>query len=161
MWDMETAAILGREDHILGGNSVSHHTLNFAAQILKCEPLILVGIDLSYPKPRTHAAGTTPEGWPEEQTKKDAEYQDELWVPCTGKGDDFHDKCHRTPAALGGGKFLPSRIIEVRSSFAYQNFATLFSILIQKHGKKAFNACPNGQKIEGAEYLDLSKYLTE
>jgi len=158
LYDPETGAMLKNKASILGGNSVAHHMLNFAAQILEAEPLILVGVDLAYTRPKTHAEGTHPEGWPEDIKKKELEFQDELWVPCTSKGDTFDPWCHRTPVAIGGGLAM-SGIIEVRSSPAYQNFAVLFAILIFKHGKKVLNACSNGQKIKGVEYLDLSTYL--
>lgn len=158
LWDVETAKILDRTDCILGGNSVAHHMLNFAAQILDAEPIILVGIDLAYTKPRTHAEGTFHSGWPKEIVQKENEYHVEKWLPCTGKGRDFHPECHRMPVALGVGSFMPSGIVEVRSSDAYQNFGTLFSVLIAKHGKKVYNACPNGQKITGTEYLNLETY---
>lgn len=158
LWDIETAKILERSDFILGGNSVAHHMLNFTAQILDAEPIIMAGIDLAYTKPKTHADGTVPAGWPEEMKVKDAEYHhEELWVPCTGKGDDFHPQCHRMVTLLGRGNFIPGAM-EVRSSGAYQNFATLMSILITKHAKKVYNACPNGQRIDGTEYLNLATY---
>ena len=156
LWDIETAKMMKRDDAILGGNSVAHHMLNFAAQILGCDPIVLVGIDLGYTEPKTHIDGSTPETWPDEIKKKEVEYQAELWVPCTGKGGDFDPECHRTPVFAGQGSFLPSRVIEVRSSPAYENFATLFTILIKKHGKRVLNACGNGQKILGTEYVDLS-----
>lgn len=157
LWDVETAKLLERDDYILGGNSVAHHMLNFAAQILECEPIVMVGIDLAYTKPRTHAKGTFHE-WPEEIKKKEEEYQNESWVLCTGKGHDFDPECHRMPTAFMGGGVAISGIVHVRSSPAYENFATLFSILIAKHKKKIFNACPNGQKIEGTEYLNLETW---
>lgn len=158
MWDVETAKILGRTDWIMGGNSVAHHQLNFAAQILGCEPLILVGNDLAYTEPRTHAEGTTPDTWPEEVKKQEYGFHsEERWLPCTGKGNDFHPQCHRTPVVLGGG-VIPSHVIEVRSSAPYQHFANLFAILIAKHQKRVLNACPNGQRIPGAEYVDLAEW---
>ena len=157
LWDIETAKLLKRSDYILGGNSVAHHMLNFAAQILGADTIIMVGIDLAYTKPQTHAAGSHHEAWPDAVKAKENEYQQELWVPCTGKGDDFAIDCHRTPVLFGGGAFVPSRVIEVRSSYAYENFATLFSVLIKKHGKRVLNACANGQKIAGTEYVDLAK----
>ena len=158
LWDIETARILQRDDFILGGNSVAHHSMNFAAQILEAEPIILCGIDLAYTKPKTHAEGTTPEGWPKEMQEADKEYHhEELWVPCTDKGNNFHSECHRKVALMQGGGFAMGPT-EVRSSGAYKHFATLFSILIHKHGKKVYNSCPNGQKILGADYLDLSTW---
>lgn len=155
LWDVETAKIVGREDTILGGNSVAHHMLNFAAQILEAEPLVLVGIDLAYTKPRTHAEGTFHE-WPEEIKQKEHEYHNEEWVVCTGKGSNFSPECHRMPTAFMGGGMAISGIVHVRSSPAYQNFAVLFSVLIAKHGRKVLNASPNGQKIAGTEYIDLA-----
>lgn len=155
LWDIETAMALGRKDHILGGNSVSHHMLNFAAQILEADPIIMVGIDLSYTKPYTHAKGTNHE-WPEEIKKKEDEYQVEDWLPSTGKGDVFHPECHRVQAVVGG---VISPQVYVRSSQAYANFGTLFGILIAKHRKRVFNACPNGLRIAGAPYHDLSNGL--
>lgn len=159
LWDIETAKIFGRDDYILGGNSVAHHQLNFAAQILGCEPLILVGNDLAYTEPRTHALDASPDTWPDEVKAKDAAFHgEEKWVPCTGKGDVFHPECHRTPVFLEQGAMAPSRLIEVRSSKPYECFADLFSMLIAKHKKPVLNACPNGQKIHGTEYVDLSTF---
>lgn len=158
LWDVETAKILGRDDWIMGGNSVSHHMFNFAAQILQAEPIILVGQDLAYTKPRTHAEGTNHD-WPQEIKAIENAFQAEEWLPCTGKGNMFYPELHRVPVFLGGGGFALSGQIMVRSSPSYKNFATLFSILIAKHGKKVYNACPNGQKIHGTEYIDLSTYL--
>lgn len=158
LWDCHTAELLGRDDWILGGNSVSHFMLNFAAQTLLAEEIIMVGIDLAYTKPKTHADGTIPATWPESIKAQDAGYHnEEKWVPCTGKGNDFNPECHRTPVFLGMGGFAPSRIVEVRSSQPYADFCTLFEILIAKHGVKVYNACPNGQKIDGTEYLDLAE----
>lgn len=159
LWDIETAKLMGRDDHILGGNSVAHHQLNFAAQILECEPIILVGNDLAYTEPRTHATESAPEAWPNDVKKQDEGYHaEEKWVPCTGKGGALHPECHRVITALGGGGFAISGQMQVRSSQPYENFATLFGILISKHGKRIYNGCPNGQKIPGAEYLDLATW---
>ena len=155
LWDIETAAILGRKDWIMGGNSVAHHQLNFAAQVLGCEPIVLVGNDLGYSIPQTHAEGTSPAGWPDEVKVKDANPQSEHWVECTNKGNDFHPLCHMTAVAVGVGF---SGKVMVKSSPSYECFATLFSILIAKHGKKCYNSCPNGQKINGTEYLDLETW---
>lgn len=154
MWDPESAQILGQPHWILGGNSVAHHMLNFAIQTLECDPIVLVGVDLAYPKPRTHAEGTF-HNWPEDVVKYEHEYQQELWVPCTGKGGSFNPECHRADVAFPGGKPLQ---MEVRSSYAYRHFADLFSILAAKHEKPIWNACPNGQRIEGIPYLDLSSW---
>lgn len=161
LFDPESARLLGRDDHILGGNSVSHHLLNFAAQILGADPVVLVGQDLAYTKPenQSHATGSVPETWPEEIKKIDhALHEVTLWLPCTGKGATFYPECHRTLAAVGGGGFMPTRQIEVLSSISYKHFATLFAMLIQKHGKKVLNACGNGLKIAGTEYVDLSTW---
>jgi len=158
LWDISSAKLLKREDWIYGGNSVSHQMLNFAAQILEADPLVLVGNDLAYTKPKTHAEGTLPEAWPQQVKDQDVAYQNEAWVPCTGKGDNFHPECHRVVTVLGhgGAKAGP---IEVRSSPAYRNFCTLFEILISRHAPKTvYNACPNGQKIEKAPYLDLGSW---
>ena len=158
MLDVETANLLDRKDWVYGGNSVAHHMMNFAFQVCDAREAILVGIDLAYTKPRTHAEGTDHDTWPEAIKRGEKEYQQELWVRSTGKGVDFHPECHRMPTALGGGALAMSKIVEVRSSPAYENFATLFAMLIQKHGRKVWNACPNGQKIDGTEYLDLRSY---
>ena len=156
LWDIESARLMDRDDWIYGGNSVAHHMLNLAAQILECEPLILVGVDLAYTAPKSHAEGTSPASWPAEIVDKDAAYHaEELWVPCTGKGGVFYPACHRVLAPFGGGGFAIGGPMEVRSSPSYECFASLFSILISKHGKRTLNACPNGQKIDGAEYVDL------
>lgn len=161
MLDVETATMLDRKDWIFGGNSVAHHMMNFALQVCDAKEAVLVGIDLAYTKPQTHADGTHHDKWPDRIKEGELNYQDELWVRSTGKGMDFHPECHRMPAAspVGIGAFVLSRTVEVRSSPAYENFATLFSMLIQKHGRKVWNACPNGQKIDGTEYLDLKEWL--
>jgi len=156
MWDAETAKVLDIKEWIFGGNSVAHHMLNYSAQILKADEIVMAGIDLAYTKPRTHAMSTTPTSWPKEVREKDEAYHEEEWVPCTAKGQDFHPECHMAPCAIQGG-FAPGPI-HVRSSPAYKDFAILFEILIAKHGKKVWNACPNGQKIGGAEFLDISTY---
>lgn len=161
MLDMQTAQMLGRTDWIYGGNSVAHHMLNFALQILGAKDAILVGIDLAYTKMKSHADGSHHDKWPDEIKAAENEFQTEAWVPCTGKGATFDPNCHRTPVFLGGGGGAVSHIILVRSSPSYECFATLFSILIAKHGKKVWNACSNGQKIGGTEYLDLAKYMVE
>lgn len=158
MLDIETAKLLGRTDFIYGGNSVAHHALNFALQILGAKEAILVGIDLSYTKPRTHAIGANHEGWPDNVKIAEDTYQEEKWLPCTGKGDKFDPDCHRMPVAIGGGGMAISNSVIVRSSPSYEHFGTLFEILIAKHGKKVYNGCPNGLKIKGTEYLDLGTY---
>lgn len=154
MWDAETAKMLDlKHDWIFGGNSVAHHILNYAVQILDCEPAILVGVDLAYTKPRTHAEGTF-HNWPEAVTKYEKEYQQELWVPSNGHGE-LHPECHRAQVFLPGGKVCG---VEVRSSPAYKNFCSLMEILVAKHGKEVRNASPSGQMISGALYLDLAEY---
>jgi hypothetical protein len=156
LWDISTADLLKRDDAILGGNSVAHHMLNFACQILDAKTVYLVGYDLSYTKPRTHATGTIHGKWPKEIQEQEEKYhQNELWVPSTGKGTEFHPECHRTPIWLKQG-FAPSNVIEVRSSHSYKQFCTLLEILVNKHsGTKVYNTCPNGQKVEGTEYRSL------
>lgn len=160
LWDVESAKLVGHDEFIFGGNSVSHHMLNFAAQILKCKEVVMVGIDLAYTKPRTHAIGTNPENWPKEVKEQDESYHEELWVPCTAKGTEFHPECHMAPVAIGGGNVAPGPI-QVRSSPSYRDFATYFGILIAKHGIPVYNACPNGQKIEGAQFVDLNTFLLD
>jgi hypothetical protein len=162
VWDAETGGtILKRDDWIVGGNSVAHHMLNFAAQILEADTIIMCGVDLAYSKPKTHADGTTPASWPKEALAKDTSFHmDDFFVECTGEGDNFHPDCHQVPIAdamsiqRGSDKKLP---ILVKSSASYENFATLFEILIAKHGKKVMNACPNGQLIRGTQYVDLKE----
>lgn len=158
LFDMETGMALKHPHTILGGNSVAHHQMNFAAQVLGCEPIVLVGNDLAYTKPEgTHAKGTDAAAWPEEIRKDDAEgHKQEMWVPCTGAGNLFYPECHRAPVAGMGGSLMPMGMIEVRSSPSYFHFATLFSMLIKRHGKKVLNACANGQVIRGTEYVDLA-----
>lgn len=158
MLDIQSAQLMGREDWIYGGNSVAHHMLNFSFQILGAKDAILVGIDLAYTKPRTHAIGANHDKWPDNIKEAEDAFQDEKWLPCTGKGDSFDPECHRTPVFMGGGGVAVSKQILVRSSPAYECFGTLFSILIAKHGKKVWNACPSGQRIVGTEYLDLAAY---
>ena len=158
--DAETASILKRDDFILGGNSVSHHMLNFAAQILDADEIVLVGCDLAYTKMKTHAEGTTPKGWPEDRTKADEAYHEEdYWAPCSGE-DPLNPECHRMQGVMTPGGFSPTEGagIEVRSSGSYSNFAALFEVLIEKHKKKVLNACPNGHLIAGTELVDLKEY---
>ncbi len=161
MLDIQTAQMLKRDDWIFGGNSVAHHALNFSMQILGAKDAILVGIDLAYTKMKTHADGANHDKWPDGVKAAENEFQAEKWVPCTGKGETFDPECHRVPVFMGAGGGAISKQILVRSSPSYECFATLFSILIAKHGKPVFNACANGQKIKGTEYLDLSKYMIE
>jgi hypothetical protein len=161
VWDAETGgSILKRDDWIVGGNSVAHHMLNFAAQILDAEEIVLVGVDLAYTKKKTHAEGTTPAEWPDGPKTKDMTFHDEdFWVECTGE-DPLDPELHRIEGdflALAGGAMNNSPIY-VRSSASYENFATLFEILIAKHKKTVKNACPNGQKIRGTTYVNLAEY---
>ena len=157
LWDVNSAELAKRKRFIMGGNSVSHHMLNFAAQILDAEPLILVGSDLGYTKPKTHAEGTYHD-FPEEAKKQDVEFQQEAWAPSTGKGDVFHPECHKTEIISGGG-LRPIGPVLVRTSPSYMNFRDLFCILIARHGKKVYNSCPNGLKIENAPYLNLASWM--
>lgn len=160
-WDINSAYLVGSEVAMMGGNSVSHHMLNFAAEILQCEPVVLVGQDLAYTKPdgRTHASGSDAKNWPDEVKAQDAAGHSEItWAPCTGKGERFHPECHRQSALIGGGPPLPAGPIEVRTSKPYVNFGTLFSILISRHKKKVYNACGEGLKIDGTEYLGLNTW---
>ena len=159
--DINTAVLLGEKMCMSGGNSVSHHLLNFAAEILCCEPIVLVGQDLAYTKPdgRTHSIDSAPNGWPDDVKAQDAAGHAEItWAPCTGKGDRFHPECHKVNAAVGGGFKAPVGPIEVRTSKPYVNFGTLFDILISRHKKKVLNACGEGLKIAGAEYVNLSEW---
>ncbi len=158
MLDIETAKLLNRTDWIYGGNSVAHHMLNFAMQTLGAKEAILVGIDLAYTKEKTHADGSHHDKWPDAVKEAEKLYQDEMWVECTGKGDTFEPNCHRVPTFIAAGGMAVSRQVIVKSSPSYECFATLFGVLIAKHGKPVWNACPNGQKISGTTYLDLATY---
>lgn len=162
-WDLNTAFLLGEKFGMMGGNSVSHHLLNFAVEILGCEPAILVGQDLAYTKGdgRTHAKDSDAKNWPDEVKAQDTAAHSELtWAPCTGKGDRFNKDCHRQAMVVGGGaaKPLPVGSMEVLTSKPYINFGTLFEILIARHKKKVLNACGEGLLIAGTEYVDLSKW---
>lgn len=158
MMDPALAVLSGEGLAISGGNSVSHHMLNFTAEILECEPIILVGQDLAYTKPGlTHAKGSEADKWPDDIKAQDAACHNEIeWAPSYGKGGRFHPETHRQSVYLSGG-FAPVGDMEVMTSKPYRNFATLFSILIARHGKKVFNSCGEGLKIDGAEYVNLSE----
>ena len=156
MWDMRTAELLLRQDYTLGVNSVAHHQLNYAAEILRCEPIILIGQDLAYTKPALNShAGPQPEGWPAEVKEMDKGLQKELYVESTGL-EPYYPECHMQYVVAG--QAVPVGPVMVRSSYAYKDFTTLFSLLIHRHGVKVLNACPNGQKIKGAEYVNLATF---
>jgi len=162
-WDLNSAYLIGEKIAMMGGNSVSHHLLNFAAEILQCEPIVLVGQDLAYTKPngRTHAVATEAKNWPAEVMAQDTAAHAELtWAPCTGKGDRFCPELHRQSMMVGGGasKPLPVGSMEVFTSKPYINFGTLFEILIGRHKKKVLNACGEGLLIKGTEYVNLSEW---
>lgn len=160
LWDLNSAELAKRKKAMMGGNSVAHHTLNFAAEILDCEPLIMIGQDLSYPKPRAHAKGTDHQ-FPDGVREADQAYHTvEQWYPSNGKGEHY-DGCFKTEALIGQGGFRPIGPILVRTSQSYLDFLSLFEILLHRHKKKAFNTSPGGVKIEGAPYLDLATYLLE
>lgn len=160
-WDLNSAYLIGEKLAMMGGNSVSHHQLNFAAEILGCEPIVLVGQDLAYTKPdgRTHALSSGAKNWPAEVKAQDTASHGELtWAPCTGKGDRFCAERHRQSVLLGGGKPLPVGSMEVFTSKPYINFGTLFEILVARHKKKVLNACGEGLKIAGTGYVNLSEW---
>lgn len=160
-WDLNSAYLLGEQYAMMGGNSVSHHILNFAAEILQCEPCVLVGQDLAYTKDdgRTHALQSNADNWPAEVKAQDAAAHGELtWAPCTGKSGRFNATCHRQSAVLGEGAFAPIGSMEVFTSKPYINFGTLFEILIARHKKKVLNACGEGLLIAGTEYVNLSEW---
>lgn len=161
-WDVNSAVLLEKKLCMMGGNSVSHHILNFAAEILQCEPLVLVGQDLAYTKGdgSTHSKGSVPDKWPDEIKAMDHAGHSEIdWAPCTGKGERFHPECHRQSVLLGpGAKPAPVGAMEVRTSKPYMNFGTLFELLITRHKKKVLNACGEGLKIAGTEYVNLTEW---
>lgn len=156
--DPESAILLGEKSGMSGGNSVAHHMYNFAAEVLGCEPIYLVGQDLAYTKPGlTHAAGSAPSNWPDEVKAQDASCHAEIaWGPCYGKGTKLYPECHRQPVFMQGG-IVPVGPMEVMTSEPYKNFATLFGILVRRHQKKTYNACGGGLIIDGVPYLDLSE----
>lgn len=127
------------EDSIDGGNSILHHMVN-VADWLGCETICLAGADLAYPKgcKDTHAQGTFHD-WGNEITAAERQKQDPLQVDCTS-----------------GGKVL--------SSPGYKNFATFLEIQInrieKRRGKpvKFINFSPNGQKIIGTDYQEISTW---
>lgn len=157
-WDVNTAELLGTKTYLMGGNSIAHHMYNFAAQILGCERIVLCGQDLAYTEPtnETHAEGTFHE-FPDVVKKEDQNFQTEDWGPCTDERvGPFYDHLHRHNVAAMSGALTPVGPVLVRTSPSYKNFGSLFNIIIRRHGKRTFNACPNGLKIAGAPYLDLS-----
>jgi hypothetical protein len=160
-WDINSAYLVDAGASMMGGNSVSHHILNFALEILGCEPAILVGQDLAYTKPdgRTHALGSDAKNWPDEVKAQDTNAHGELkWAPCTGKGERFCPERHRQSVLVGAGKPHPVGDMEVFTSQPYINFGTLFEILIARHKKKVLNACGEGLKIAGTEYVNLAEW---
>lgn len=157
--DLNAAELLGNRTAMTGGNSVAHHIYNWAAEIMKCDSVILVGQDLSYTEPTgvTHAPGSTPD-FPEAQKAEDANMQNEAWDECQTQEGPFHgETTHRMQVAAEGGGMLPIGNVCVRTSPAYQCFRDLLDILIKRHKTKTYNACPNGLKINRAEYVNLSK----
>ena len=78
-------------------------------------------------------------------------------APTTGLPVSADELRARLSLAQPGSRL--SKQIIVRSSPSYECFATLFSVLIAKHGRKVYNSCGNGQRIGGTEYLDLEEYL--
>lgn len=157
-FDHPAAALLGRQA-MTGGNSVSHHIYNWAAEVLKCDRVILVGQDLAYTEPsgETHAAGTTPQGWPEASKDEDSRKQEEAWDECQTQLGPFHGEAtHKTQAEVAPGAIVPIGKVMVRTSGAYRCFRDLFDILIKRAGVPTWNACPNGLKINRAKYVDLA-----
>ncbi|HYF56336.1 MAG TPA: 6-hydroxymethylpterin diphosphokinase MptE-like protein, partial [Salinarimonas sp.] len=159
MLDAQMAELLGETLCMMGGNSVSHHMLNFACEVLDIDEAILVGQDLAYTRPRvTHASGTGADKWPDEVKAQDHGAHAELeWGECYGKGGRFYPECHRQPMAVLPGGAVPAGPMEVLTSKPYKNFATLFEILIARHKKKVRNACGEGLKIAGAPYVNLAE----
>ena len=157
VFDPPSASLLKRMP-MTGGNSVSHHIYNFAAEILKCDKVVLVGQDLSYTEPtgETHADGTTPKDWPEASKKEDMNPQYEAWDVCNTENGPFHPSTHRTNAEVGPGVIVPVGPTQVRTSPSYMCFRDLFDILIVRVKTPTYNACPNGLKIHNAKYVDLS-----
>lgn len=158
--DPQMAELLGEKVWMMGGNSVSHHQLNFAAEILGCEPVILVGQDLAYTKPSvTHASNSSPDGWPDEVKAQDSATHAQLeWGPCYGKSGRFHPETHRQAAFISGGKVAPVGGMEVLTSAPYKDFGTLFEVLVSRHKKKILNACGEGLMIGGVPYVNLSEW---
>lgn len=159
-FDLNAAELLGNRLAMMGGNSVAHHVYNFASEIMKFDNVILVGQDLAYTEPtgETHAVGTTPEGWPEHCKAEDGNQQNEAWDECQTQEGPFHgDSTHRMSVAVEGGNMIPVGVVCVRTSPAYQCFRDLFDILIKRNKVRTFNACPNGLKLNRAEYINLEK----
>lgn len=158
MMDPQLAEMLGRKLAMMGGNSVSHHMLNFACEILDVDTAILVGQDLAYTRPQiTHAEGSNHE-WPGEVKAQDFAAHAEIeWGPSYGKGK-LHPECHKQDVFMAGNNFAPVGDVQVRTSGAYKNFGTLFEILVTRHKKKVLNACGEGLKISGVPYLNLSEW---
>jgi hypothetical protein len=157
VFDPPSATLLNRMP-MTGGNSVSHHIYNFAAEILKCDKVVLVGQDLSYTEPsgETHAEGTTPDKWPKEAREEDGNKQYEAWAECQTENGPFHPSTHRGEALVAAGAIVPVGPTQVRTSPSYLCFRDLLDILIQRVKVKTYNACPNGLKINNAKYVDLS-----
>lgn len=161
LFDANTGELLDRKLVMMGGNSVSHHVYNFAAEILQCDQVIMMGQDLGYTEPDNHThADESKHNWPEVVQKRDAVLQDEDWGPCTSdKSGPFYPERHKMAAMVGPG-ITPIGPVLVRTSPSYKCFADLFAILIRRHKKQTWNSCGNGLKIVGAPYLDLSTLPT-
>ena len=157
LFDANTGELLDRKLVMMGGNSVSHHLYNFAGEILQCGQIVLVGQDLSYTEsgPITHVDGSN-HAWPDAVKKEDGNFQAEAWAACTSDTiGPFSPDCHKSAVVIAPGSMVPVGPILVRTSPAYICFGALFEILIKRHKKATFNACPNGLKIGGAPYADL------
>jgi len=159
-FDLNAAELIGNRLAMTGGNSVSHHIYNWAAEILKCDRVILVGQDLSYTEPtgETHVLGSQPDKWPDACKAEDLNQQNEAWDECQTQDGPFHgEKVHRQSIAVEAGGMIPVGPVLVRTSPAYMRFRDLMDILIKRHKVKTYNACPNGLKLNRAEYVNLEK----
>lgn len=118
---------------VTAGSSVAH--LNYSIAVaLGCDPIILVGQDLSFdPQGLTHAGGTCWEG---------TSYRDLI-----SRGI-LEDRDIVEVSDEGGQPLLSSRVL--------RSFHTVFEALIARHHGRTLNATKGGVRIRGAERVDLS-----
>lgn len=109
------------------GQSVAHTAFSFAV-MLGASPIVLVGVDLSFPGSKTHAEGTA-----------------YTWGGDVDKMSGLVDV-----ASVSGGT--------VKSLKSFQSFISTFEDEISRSGVAVYNASPGGALIRGAMSIDLADW---
>ena len=115
------------------GLSVIHAAYDFAV-LLGCEPIVLVGADLSFPTDRFHARAGADLG--PDHVKRILESGRSVWVP-----------------SVTGGS--------VRTLPSFVAFRAVLQTRIAEAGRPTWNTSPVGAEILGAPYRRLSELLDE